>query len=481
LKELGITAIEVMPIADFPGRFGWGYDGVNFFAPTHLYGTPDDLRRFVNRAHELGLAVVLDVVYNHAGPDGCFLDRFSPAYFSAKPTDWGRAFNFDGEQSAPVREFFEANARHWIDEYHFDGLRLDATQQIFDRSHPTILQRVADVARAAAPGRDIWIVAENEPQRTTLLRRPDEGGDGLDALWNDDFHHAAIVAATGRREAYYLDYLGSPQEFLTCAQMGFLYQGQWYSWQQQRRGMSTAGLAPWRFVSFLQNHDQIANSTTGTRLQAMTRPGLLRALTALLLIGPWTPMLFQGEEFASSSPFLYFADHQPPLANQVADGRRDFLSQFPSAAAAIRAGTLDKPHALATFQRCRLDHAEREQHGRIWNMHQSLLQLRRNDPVIADQGEAGLSSAVLANGVCALRFNASPRERDHGWRDRLLVVNLGPAEDLSVIPFPILVAAPDDWRVLWSSEDAAWGGTKAGEFGCDSTWRIPADSAWVLG
>ncbi|HEX6739543.1 MAG TPA: alpha-amylase family glycosyl hydrolase, partial [Vicinamibacteria bacterium] len=269
LAALGVTVIELMPLADFAGRFGWGYDGVNLFAPTRLYGPPDDLRRFVDEAHRLGLGVILDVVYNHFGPDGNYLPRYADTVFSPRHhTDWGQALNFDGEGSAGLRALVVANAAYWIREYHLDGLRLDATQDIHDDSEPHILAEVAAAARRAAGSRPIWLVAENEPQQARLVRAPEAGGFGIDALWNDDYHHSAMVAATGRREAYYTDYLGSPQELLSAAKHGYLYQGQRYSWQKQRRGAPALDLPRHAFVSYVQNHDQVANSARGRRLHA---------------------------------------------------------------------------------------------------------------------------------------------------------------------------------------------------------------------
>ncbi|HEX2862254.1 MAG TPA: alpha-amylase family glycosyl hydrolase, partial [Lacunisphaera sp.] len=301
LVELGITAIEIMPIAEMPGKFGWGYDGVNLFAPTRLYGQPDDVRRFIDRAHQLGLMVILDVVYNHLGPDGNYLSQFSGNYFSTKQSEWGAALNFDGADAGPVREFFITNAAYWIAEYHFDGLRLDATHQIFDQSKDHILAEIADAARAAASHRQIYIVAENEAQRAVHVRPRADGGYGLDAIWNDDFHHSAMVAATGKAECYYLDYRGAPQEFISAAKYGFLFQGSWYDWQQQRRGTAALDLKPHNFVVCLQNHDQLANTLQGLRLHQLTSPGRFRALTALLLLQPSTPLLFQGQEFCASS------------------------------------------------------------------------------------------------------------------------------------------------------------------------------------
>ena len=220
LAETGVTMIEVMPVAEFPGRFGWGYDGVFPFAPTRLYGSPDDFRAFVDRAHRFGLAVILDVVYNHFGPDGCVFNRYAPAYFAAHyANEWGEGLNFDGPCSGPVREYFSSNAAYWIEEFRLDGLRLDATQRIHDLSGQPILSRIARRAREAAGDRRIILIAENESQHTRLVRPPEEGGYGLDALWNDDFHHSAIVALTGRREAYYTDHGGRPQEFVSAARL----------------------------------------------------------------------------------------------------------------------------------------------------------------------------------------------------------------------------------------------------------------------
>ena len=227
LRDLGVTVIECMPVAEFAGNVGWGYDGVSLFAPFHRYGGPDDLRRMIDAAHQHGLGVILDVVYNHLGPEGNYLTKYSDDYFSSEDTEWGNAINFDGKNSIPVRDFYLANVTHWISEYHFDGLRLDATQSIHDNgSHGVhILAEIANEARASAGNRKTIIVAENEPQDSRLVRPPDQNGYGLDAVWNDDFHHSAVVALTGRREAYFSDHLGRPQEFISAAKYGYLYQG----------------------------------------------------------------------------------------------------------------------------------------------------------------------------------------------------------------------------------------------------------------
>jgi maltooligosyltrehalose trehalohydrolase len=476
LAAAGITVLEVMPVAEFPGRFGWGYDGVDLFAPTRLYGSPDDFRRFVDRAHACGLGVILDVVYNHLGPDGAYLGQFSDAYFSQKyENEWGAAINFDGDASGPVREYFIANARYWVEEFHLDGLRLDATQQIFDASPLNVLSEVVCAVRAAARGRTTLIVAENEPQEAKLVRPPEQGGYGIDALWNDDFHHSALVAMTGRNEAYYSDYLGTPQEFISAMKWGYLYQGQRYRWQKKRRGTPALDLEPAQFISFTQNHDQVANSGNGLRAHRLTSPGRYKAMTALLLLGPATPMLFQGQEFASSSPFYYFADHKPGLAERVRSGRQVFLAQFPSLKAQGRPVCVPDPHDPFAFERCKLDFAERQTNRFYYDLHRDLLKLRREDPAFCSPRPRGLDGAVLGPGALVLRFFTGD------GRDRLLLVNLG--RDLRLDPAPEPLLAPpagQRWSVLWSSEDPRYGGSGTPQPETDEGWAVLGEAALVL-
>jgi maltooligosyltrehalose trehalohydrolase len=471
LAELGITAIEMLPVAEFPGRFGWGYDGVLLWAPTRLYGTPDDFRRFVDAAHGAGIGVILDVVYNHLGPDGNCLREFSPDYFTDRyKNEWGDPINFDGPRSGPVRDFMTSNAAYWIHEFHLDGLRVDATQSMFDASEEHVLALLSRRAREAAGERSILLIAENEPQDVRVVREY-----GFDALWNDDFHHSARVALTGRTDAYYADYRGRPQELVSLAKHGFLYQGQWYTWQEKHRGTDSRGLPRRAFVWYLQNHDQVANSTCGKRLSELASPPAVRAMTALLLLGPAQPMLFQGQEFGASSPFLYFADHKPELAKLVEKGRREFMSQFPAAATAEAQAQIPPPHEPGTFERSKLDRAERGEHEHVLRLHRELIALRRSDQVFRDSSSCGVDGAVLSDRAFLLRYS-----RDDG-DDRLIVVNLGEALDLSPVPEPLL-APPSGrrWELLWSSEEPRYGGDGVTPAEVEGGWRFQASSTVVL-
>jgi maltooligosyltrehalose trehalohydrolase len=476
VARLGITVVELMPVNDFPGNFGWGYDGVNFFAPCRLYGSPEDFRGFVNEAHRLGLGVILDVVYNHAGPDGNYLKEFSDDYFTSRyKNEWGEALDFDGPNSVAVREFFLANAGYWIDEFHLDGLRLDATQQMFDASPEHIIRAITRAVKKSARGRRTLVVAENEPQDSNLARAAEQGGLGVDALWNDDFHHSARVALTGKNAAYYTDYLGAPQEFISAVKHGFLYQGQRYRWQKKRRGKPTRGLKPAQFINFLENHDQVANTLRGQHIQRLSSPGRLRAMTALLLLGPQTPMLFQGQEFGASAPFLYFADHKPELAERVRKGRKEFLGQFPAFALPESEALLPHPAAEETFLRCKLDLSEREAHAEVYQLYFELLKLRREDAVFRSQGAGGIDGAVLGASSFVLRFFGEEGD------DRLLLVNLGLALALNVAPEPLL-APPENrrWALLWSSEEVRYGGEGALHPEREEHWVLPGEAAVVL-
>jgi len=477
LKEAGITVVEVMPVAEFPGRFGWGYDGVQLFAPTRLYGSPDDFRRFVDRAHALEMGVILDVVYNHLGPDGNYLGQYGKEYFSTRhATEWGEALNFDGEQSGPVRQFFVANAGYWVDEFHIDGLRLDATHRIFDDSADHVLAAIGRRVREAARGRATIVVAEDEAQRGRMARPAEKQGYALDGTWNDDFHHSAMGALTGLNDSFLGDFRGDPQELISAVKWGFLYQGQRSKQHKQRRGTPAHDWDPGAFITFLENHDQVSNLGRALRRHQQTSPGKYRAMTALLLLAPQTPMLFQGQEFAASSPFFYFADHNPDLAKLVRKGRAEFLAGFRNVATPEMQALLPDPADPATFERCKLDLTERASHAEAYRLHRDLLQLRRSDPVFAAPRPRGVDGAVLGPQALVLRFFAVD------GADRLLVMNLGRALHLSPAPEPLL-APPDGktWSILWSSEDVCYGGSGTAELDGDDNWRLPPESAVVLG
>ena len=479
LQDVGVTCIEVMPINEFNGRFGWGYDGTHPYAPTRLYGEPDDVRAFIDAAHGLGIGVILDVVYNHFGAGDRFQD-FSEDYFTDRYwNEWGRSMNFDGRGSDAVRKFFSKNAAYWIDEFRFDGLRLDATQALFDSSEEHVMTLIGREARAAARDRSILLVAENEPQDTRLVRGPEKRGYGLDALWNDDFHHSAMVAMTGRSEAYYHDHRGTAQEFISAAKYGYLFQGQRYDWQDAPRGRPALDIKPWNFVHFLQNHDQIANSGTGARMDRLASPARIRTLTALMLLLPQTPMLFQGQEFGSSSPFFYFADQEGDLVEVVRNGRLDFLTQFPSLKDRKFADVMPVPADIATFERSKLNWTDRQNNDHIVALYRDLLRLRRDHVAFASQPsvkDACLDGSCLSNTALVLRYLTDWTEDE-----RLLIVNFGRDVEVNSFADPLL-APPEEaqWELAWSSEDFAYGGGGIRPFDLQRRWTLPADSALVF-
>ncbi len=477
LKELGITAVEVMPVADFPGEFGWGYDGVDLYAPTRLYGQPDDFRRFVDRAHAVGLGVILDVVYNHIGPDGAYHRQFARAYYSERhKTEWGDSLNFDGKDSAPVREFFVENAGYWIDEYHLDGLRLDATQAIVDDSPDHVLAEIGRKARSKAGGRTILIYAENDFQNSRIAWPIEKGGYGLDGLWNNDFHHSAVVALTGRSEAYYSDFMGSAQELASALKWGYLFQGQYSRFLRKRVGMSTFGMESARFVTYLENHDQVSNSARGDRLQLLTSPGRYKALSAAFLLGPGTPMFFQGQEYAATTPFRYFADHGPELSKLVNKGRVESLGIFGSLTRPDIKVLLPDPGSVETFLASKLDLSERVKNAESYRMTRDLLKIRRDDPTLSQQDGSRLHGAVIGPEAFVIRFCGDQGD------DRLLVVNLG--RDLHSTPLGEPLLAPPaghaSWKLIWYSEDPRYGGCGAPPVDTAELWNIAGHTALLL-
>jgi len=477
LARIGITVIEMMPVADFPGKFGWGYYGVDLFAPSHLYGTPDDLRAFVDRAHSLGLGVILDVVYNHFGPDGNYLSAFSDDYLiRGNENEWGDSINFDDRNSGPVREFFITNGRYWVEEFHFDGFRFDALHAIRDRSTEYIISEVGRAARKAAGARSILLIAENDLQEAKMVRPRTEGGDDLDGMWNDDFHHSAVVALTGRKQAYFCDYRGTPQEFISAAKYGFLYQGQALSWQKALRGSSAFDIPPEAFVCFIENHDQIANTGPGERVRLQTSPARYRAMTALLLLGPWTPLLFQGEEFGASSPFMFFADiGDASVRDAIRKGRAEWLAPFLSLPEQEALTTLPTPDDPEVFVCCKLDFSEREKNRQLYDMHTDLLKLRREDPRFRQQIPGGIDGAVLGTTSFVLRYFSKAND------DRLLLVNFGERQVLHPASEPLL--APPlgyTWETLWTSESSRYGGAGSPITATVEQWILPGEATVAL-
>ncbi|MFN6995054.1 MAG: malto-oligosyltrehalose trehalohydrolase [Aquincola tertiaricarbonis] len=362
LQAAGITAVELLPLAAFPGDRGWGYDGVLPFAVHPAYGTPDDLRAFAEAAHELGLMVLLDVVYNHFGPDGNYMAAYCPELVNPEHhTPWGSAINFDGEHNEAVRRFFIENALYWVDTCRLDGLRLDAVHALVDTSALHIVQEI-DQALLQGPGRQrqVHLVLENERNSARLLTRSGgPAGSGL-AQWDDDWHHAAHVVATGETDGYYSDYADQPVRQLAVALAeGFIYQGQPSAFAHgEVRGESSAGLSPTAFITFLQNHDQIGNRALGERMDALAPTARLEALLTLLLLSPQVPMLFMGEEFAATTPFLYFCDHAGELAQAVTEGRRNEFARFAAFSHPEARERIPDPNAASTFEASTLRWAE---------------------------------------------------------------------------------------------------------------------------
>jgi maltooligosyltrehalose trehalohydrolase len=392
LVALGITAIELMPVAGFSGQRGWGYDGVLLFAPESGYGTPDELKRLVAEAHARGLMVLLDVVYNHFGPDGNYLHVYAKPFFNAaQPTPWGDAINFDGAHSRTVRDFFIHNALYWIEEFHFDGLRIDAVHAMHDSSQPHFIDELTEAVRQG-PGqqRAVHIVLENDRNDAKRLARNTDGSVRLaNAQWNDDVHHALHVLATGERDGYYIDFATEPQRLLGRAlTQGYGYQGEASAYRSgEAHGTPSAHLPPLAFVNALQTHDQVGNRAFGERIAMLTtevgRDNVLRALAACLLLSPSVPMLFMGQEYAASTPFLYFCNYAGTLAQAVTRGRRAEFERFARFSDPARRALIPDPNAEDTFLKSKLDWAERKRapHAAWLAFYTDLLR-RRNDKLV---------------------------------------------------------------------------------------------------
>jgi len=399
LKRLGITVIELMPVAAFPGKRNWGYDGVSPYAVQARYGGPEDLRGFVDAAHALGLGVILDVVYNHLGNEGNYLRQFGPYFTDRHKTPWGEAINYDQECCRPVRDYAVQNALYWIREYHLDGLRLDAVQTILDDSPTHILaeigEEVSELARTLR--RQVCVIAETDQNDEKIVRPRSGGGYGLDALWSDDFHHSVHAFLTGERQGYYQDF-GRPEQIVKALNEGFVFQGQPARfWNGHPRGTSAQGIPAAAHVICLQNHDQVGNRPQGERLTALVPRGARMAASALLLLAPHTPLLFMGEEYDERNPFLFFTDFgDPELRWAVSQGRRDEFKDFGHAT------TIGPdPQSPATFERCKLNWQAATDENKMLAWYRSLLELRRH--VFPSQRTC---KAVLKEGVIHMQVPA---------------------------------------------------------------------------
>jgi len=376
LVDLGVTAVELMPVTAFPGRWNWGYDVAGLFSPCAAYGRPDDLRDLVNEAHRLGLAVLLDVVYNHLGPDGAYLAAFVPTLFMASADNpWGGSLDFDGPTGPMLRQFFIENAVHWVREYHVDGLRLDATHAIVERGQPTFLRDLAAAVRAEAPDRQVLVVAEDDRNRSAIVRPVAAKGSGLDAVWADDFHHELRVHLTGERDGYFGDFAGTTDQIADTITHGWFYRGAFAPYFGRERGTDTTGVPLERFVICIQNHDQVGNRALGGRLHHQIDTTAWLAATTLLLLAPETPLLFMGQEWAATTPFLFFTDHDEPLGRQVVEGRRREFRAFD----AFQQTAIPSPQDPETFDRSRLcwDEIQRAPHAEVLRTTRELIALRR--------------------------------------------------------------------------------------------------------
>jgi maltooligosyltrehalose trehalohydrolase len=379
LAGLGVTHVELMPLATFPGRHGWGYDGVDLYAPLPAYGTPEDLARFIDACHERELAVLLDVVYNHLGPDGNYLGRYGPYFTDRVKTPWGEAINYDGAGSDEVRRFVIDNALMWLRDYGFDGLRIDAVHAIFSFEATHVLEELATAVRRLGDElhRSFVLIAESDLNDPRLVHPVARGGYGLDAHWSDDFHHAVHRYFTGESAGYYADFRGL-EDVAAALRDGYVYQGQYSQFRQRRHGRPPAGVGADQLVVCAQNHDQIGNRARGERLSMLLDVPQLKAVAALTILSPFVPMLFQGEEWGARTPFLYFTDHQDPnLARAVTEGRTREFASFQWA------GEVPDPQAAETFERSKLDWSEmtRSPHAELLDWHRRLIALRAARPL----------------------------------------------------------------------------------------------------
>lgn len=468
LVRLGVTTIELMPVAQFPGARNWGYDGVYLFAPQNTYGGPASLQRLVNAAHHHGLAIALDVVYNHLGPEGNYLNAFGPYFTDRYQTPWGQAINFDGSGSDEVRRFFIENALYWLEDYHFDALRLDAVHGIFDFGARHLLAELKSETTKLSQrlGRPIHLIAESDLNDARLLHHPERGGYDLDAQWSDDFHHSVHTLLTGENQGYYADFEGIAPLSATLSD-GWYYSGQYSKHRNRRHGNSARGISPAKFVVCNQNHDQVGNRAAGERLANLVSFEAQKLAAGVTLLSPFVPLLFMGEEYGETAPFQYFTSHgDPELVEAVRRGRRDEFAAFGWK------GTVPDPQDESTFLRSHLDHSlqEKEPHSVLFSFYQQLIRIR-------EEQELGSHTPRTARelGGCALLIS---REQPSG----------AVAMIFNFAEFPATLNLPDlagEWNQLINSAEARWKGpetTRAGEIKLsrDDEIRLSPHSFLVL-
>jgi maltooligosyltrehalose trehalohydrolase len=462
LQELGVTSIELMPVASFPGSRNWGYDGVGLFAPQRSYGGPTGLQRLVDACHTCGLAVVLDVVYNHMGPEGNYLAEFGPYFTDRYQTPWGQAINYDGEDARGVREFVIANAKYWVREFHIDGLRLDAVHGIFDACPVHILRELNDAVQGLARRlhRIVPVVAESDLNDRRVIDPVRKGGYGLAGQWSDDFHHALNTLLTGERRGYYADF-GSIDQLAKAYTDGFVYDGQYSPFRGRPHGTQSRDIPPDRFVVCAQNHDQVGNRAQGERLSSLVDFEALKLAATSVLLSPYVPMLFMGEEYGEGAPFLFFTDFgDSALQAAVSRGRREEFAAFGWT------GEVPDPQAPSTFARSKLTWSlqGQEPHGRLWEYYRTLLEIRREHPVLGVAEKRRLTA--LADGTRALVVSRRGKDGSAAF----FVLHFEPEGRAIRLRIP-----PGPWRRLVDTAEARFGGP-----GAKSPAFLPAPrGGWV--
>jgi len=452
LLDLGVTAIELMPLGDFPGERNWGYDCVAIYAPARCYGSPADLQEFVDAAHKLGLAVFLDVVYNHLGPDGNYTGAFSPYYVTkAHQSPWGDGLNYDGQHCEPVRAFFLENALYWLGNFHFDGLRLDATHAIIDLGPKHFLAELKERVLAAYPERKILLIAEDNQNLNTMLKSPTEGGWGLDGVWADDFHHEMRRIVAGDAEGYYRDFRGRVDDLARIVREGWLFSGEYSVHDQCLRGTSSAGLDPSQFVLCIQNHDQVGNRAFGERLHHQIDLAAFRAASAVLLTAPQIPLMFMGQEWGTSAPFCFFTDHNPELGKMVTQGRRREFGHFQAFADPKIRETIPDPQGVETFFKSKLPWEEREimPYAGMVHLVKALLTVRKEQAVFRRGERLWLDAMAWDEDTLVVRQQAKD------GTNLLLIARLRRAGDFRSVPGRIF-SGVEAWEVLLHTEEACF-------------------------